>query len=182
MRIQCTDEGGVGKKGKKKKCIENARWKETEPLDVLYKVPVGCEPAEGASQEIPDKRILQEEKAERSMRQLSVWLGWPFEEPNRQKILQCQAAGRWRQGLCPTTTSHLCSNSVQPEWTSVWKTPVRFFCKLEIIFVLIDFELNCDPVSQNWTVISSNVPICVFTADTLSPVNPFCDVKRNITV
>lgn len=47
-----------------------------------------------ASQEIPDKRILQEEKAEWSMRQLSVWLGWAFDEPNRQKILQYVAAGR----------------------------------------------------------------------------------------
>lgn len=69
-----------------KKCIENAHWKETE-------APMGCKPTERASQEIPDKRILQEEKAE-SMSQLSVCLGWAFEEPKRQKILLCLASGR----------------------------------------------------------------------------------------
>lgn len=53
--------------------VISAHWKETEPLDVLYKVPVGCKPAERASQEIPDKRILQEEKTERRVRQLSIW-------------------------------------------------------------------------------------------------------------
>lgn len=66
--------------------IENVYWKGTEPLDVLYKVPVGCTPAKRASQEIPDKRILQEEKTEESMRQLSGWLDWAFEQPSRLNI------------------------------------------------------------------------------------------------
>lgn len=44
-------------------------------LMFCIKVPVGCKPAESASQEIPDKRILQEEKAEWSMRQLSCLVG-----------------------------------------------------------------------------------------------------------
>lgn len=52
-------------KGRKEIC-KHAHWKETEPLAVLYKVPVGCKPTERASEEIPDKRILQEKKKGRA--------------------------------------------------------------------------------------------------------------------
>lgn len=58
-------------KGRKKMCAKNVHWKETEPLAVSYKVPVGCKPTERASEEIPDKRILQEEKEEWSLLELS---------------------------------------------------------------------------------------------------------------
>lgn len=61
-------EGWVGKKREESSSSSssrrvNAHWKETEPLEV----PVGCKPANRASQEIPDKRILPEEKAEWSI-------------------------------------------------------------------------------------------------------------------
>lgn len=46
----------------------NVGGKEPEPLDVSYKVLVGCTPARRAGQEIPDERILREEKTDLSMR------------------------------------------------------------------------------------------------------------------
>lgn len=76
-------EGWLGKKSEEKRSVGNAGWKETEPLDVCCKVPVGCKPATRASQEIPDKRILEEERSRQSGCSARA-----FEQPNRQKILQ----------------------------------------------------------------------------------------------
>lgn len=57
----------------RKEAHGNAGCKEPEPLDVSHKVPVGCTPAKRAGQEIPDWRILQQEKTGRSTRQLPDW-------------------------------------------------------------------------------------------------------------
>lgn len=83
-------EGWGEKKGGKER-IENVHWKETEPLDVLHKVPVGRKPAKRASQEIPDKGILLQEKAERCMSQtlrLSCWAGLSSSQTGGEALQQ----------------------------------------------------------------------------------------------
>ena len=70
MRKQNADRGGGGEKGGKASAWKLLTGKRLSLLMFCVSSPVGCEPAQRASQEIPDERILQEGKAERSVRQL----------------------------------------------------------------------------------------------------------------
>lgn len=68
MITQYAEEGGVERRGERK-CTK--KWEETEPLDVLSKIPMGCKPTERDSQEVPDNR----ERQVWSIRQLSALEG-----------------------------------------------------------------------------------------------------------
>lgn len=76
---------GEKKKNRGKKRVENVGWnKETQPAGVWYRVPVGRTPATGGSQEIPDKRILREEKEQ--LERLSRWLRLGFVNSYRHPL------------------------------------------------------------------------------------------------
>lgn len=77
-----------------RKCTE--KWEETEPLDVLSKIPMGCKPTERDSQEVPDNR----ERQVWSIRQLSALEGLGLYSTGVNVQLQNKKAPRNLSNFC----------------------------------------------------------------------------------
>lgn len=71
MIIQYANEGRLEKRRKERR-VETVHWKETEPLDVLYTVPMGS-PQREPGRKSQTGGFFRRKRREGSMKQLVVW-------------------------------------------------------------------------------------------------------------